>query len=146
MTETPNDLAAELTALTRVVSQCLIDKKASQIRILELTGIVSYCDRVILCTGNSTRHVRAIAESTIQAAKKHGVQPLGVEGQGVDQWILIDLNDVIVHIFDPEFRPNYDLDSLWVTAPEISLETLGLDMPEATDSDSDSDDEPFFLL
>lgn len=146
MTDTSNDLAAELTALTRVVSQCLIDKKATNIRVLELNGLVSYCDRVIICTGNSSRHVRAIAESVIQASKKHGVQPLGVEGQGVDQWILIDLNDIIIHVFDPEFRPNYDLDSLWVTAPEISLESMGLDVPEPTDTDPDSNDEPFFLL
>lgn len=141
---TESSSAPELTDLTRSLAQALIDKKASKIRVLELSELVSYCDRVILCTGNSTRHVRAIAEAAVQTAKKSGIIPLGVEGQGVDQWILIDLNDIIIHVFDSSVRSNYDLDSLWITAPEVSLESLGIDLPE--DPDSDSDDAPYFVL
>lgn len=144
MTE-PSSETPDLTGLTQSLAQALIDKKAANVRVLELSELVSYCDRVILCTGNSGRHVRAIADAGIQTAKQQGIIPLGVEGQGVDQWILIDLNDIIIHVFDSSVRSNYDLDSLWVTAPEISLESLGLDLPDA-DPDSDSDDAPYFVL
>ena len=143
MTEPSSD-APDLTGLTRSLTQALIDKKASNIRVLELSELVSYCNRVILCTGNSGRHVRAIAEAGIQTAKQNGIIPMGVEGQGVDQWILIDLNDIIIHVFDASVRSNYDLDSLWITAPEINLELLGIDLPE--DPDSDSDEAPYFVL
>ncbi|MGC6507752.1 MAG: ribosome silencing factor [Myxococcota bacterium] len=142
MTETSS--ATQLTDLTRSLAQTLIDKKASNIRVLELSELVSYCDRVILCTGNSSRHVRAIAEAGVQTAKQNGIIPLGVEGQGVDQWILIDLNDIIIHVFDSSVRSSYDLDSLWITAPEVSLESMGIDLPE--DPDSDSDETPYFVL
>lgn len=145
MKESANEKPYSIDEFTTSLVNALVDKKAKNIRILNLVGLVSYCERIIICTGNSSRHVRALSEFITVTSKRQSIQPLGVEGQGLDKWVLIDLNDVIVHIFDPEFRPSYDLDALWLDAPEISLATLGIEVDADSDSDDDSD-EAFFKL
>lgn len=113
--------------------------KAKDIRVLDLENIVSYCGTFILCTANSTRQVKAIADNVMQSLKKEQeLLPLGVEGKHNNSWILIDYEEVIVHIFDEEARDFYTLDSLWMEAPIVPLETFDID-PNEQDSDSDSD-------
>ena len=127
----------------------IVDTKAKDIRILDLNGIVSYCSHFILCTANSARQVQAIADNVMLNLKKeHELLPLGVEGKQNNSWILIDYDDVIVHVFNDEAREYYTLDSLWMNAPLIPIETYGIDTAllkeqenqnEDDDSESDSD-------
>ena len=116
--------------MLRVVCDAIIDRKAVALTILNLEGRLSYCDYFVLCNGSASRQVRAIAENVLQVLKKkHDMLPLGVEGRGVDQWVVVDYGDVIVHIFQPEMRSYYDLDGLWADAPTLSLKELGIDAP-----------------
>lgn len=87
----------------------------------------------------ATRQVRAIAESVLLTLKKeHNLLPLGVEGRGLDQWVIADYGSVIVHIFQPEMRGYYDLDGLWAEVPEITLEDLGIQYHEEEESEEES--------
>jgi ribosome silencing factor RsfS/YbeB/iojap len=118
--------------LIRVICEAVIDRKSVAVKILNLEGRLSYCDYFILCNGKAARQVRAIAENVLLSIKKeHTIFPLGVEGRGTDQWVIVDYGDVILHVFQPEMRSYYDLDGLWADAPILSLSDLGLDAPEA---------------
>ncbi len=98
------------------------DKKAERLVALDVRQLTSFADTFILASGNSDRHARSIADGVIEAAREHGEKPLGVEGYDEGRWVLIDLGDVIVHVFQPEVRDDYDLERLWSDAPVIELE------------------------
>ena len=118
--------------MIRTVCNATLERKSLAIKILNLEGRLSYCDYFILCNGKAARQVRAIAENVLQVLKKeHGRLPLGVEGRGTDQWVIVDYGDVILHVFQPEMRSYYDLDGLWADAPTLSLGDVGIEAPEA---------------
>jgi ribosome-associated protein len=106
---------------TRLVVEAALDVKAEDVVALDLRELSSFADAFVVCTGRSDRQVRAIAEAIEKAAKAAGVPPLGVEGQTEGRWVLIDLDDVIVHVFQPEARAYYDIERLWSDAPRIAL-------------------------
>jgi ribosome-associated protein len=106
---------------TRLVVEAALDVKAEDVVALDLRELSSVADAFVVCTGRSDRQVRAIAEAIEKAAKAAGVPPLGVEGQTEGRWVLIDLDDVIVHVFQPEARAYYDIERLWSDAPRIAL-------------------------
>ena len=91
--------------------------------------LTSFADVFVLLTGRSERTVRAIAEGILEELRATQDFPLGVEGLAEGQWDLIDCNDVIVHVFEPEVRERYSLDRLWSDAPRTDLVALGV--PEA---------------
>ncbi|PSJ45480.1 ribosome silencing factor [Zobellella taiwanensis] len=91
----------------------LDDLKARDIQILDVTGKSSITDCMIVCSGNSSRHVNAIAEHLATEARHAGLHTLGVEGQGAGEWVLVDLGDVIVHVMQEETRDFYQLEKLW---------------------------------
>jgi ribosome-associated protein len=93
------------------------------VTLLDLTGVASYCDGFVICSGTSRRHVRAIAEGIIQDLREQGKSPLGVEGLDASRWVLIDFGDVLVHVFDDPMRGFYDLDGLWADARRIPFES-----------------------
>ncbi|MEL6346447.1 MAG: ribosome silencing factor [Myxococcota bacterium] len=120
------ELTIDTQQLTQHIVACLLDKKARDISVLNVEGRTSYCDRLVLCTGTSSRQVRALAEHVAQAMKSdHGRRPLGREGTEAGRWVLVDFGDVVVHIFDTQSRDHYDLDGLWVDAPRVTLSALG---------------------
>jgi ribosome-associated protein len=98
-----------------------LEKKAIDPVLLELTGSTSFTDYFFLCSGKSDRQVQAIAQSIEESLKKNGIQPLGQEGMTEGRWILIDYEDVVVHIFLEPMRKFYDLEGLWIDAPRIDL-------------------------
>ena len=112
--------------LTTLVATYLMEKKAQDIVIINVEGRVSYCDHIVVCTASSARQVRALADHVSRTLKPLGRRPLGVEGTQTGHWALVDLGDVIVHIFDRENRGHYDLDGLWIDVPRITLEELGV--------------------
>jgi ribosome-associated protein len=104
---------------TRIAIEAALDVKAEDVVALDVGQISSFADVFVICTGRSDRQVRAIAESIEQAAKRTGAPPLGVEGFSEGRWVLVDLDDVIVHVFDPEARAHYDIERLWSDAPRL---------------------------
>ena len=97
------------------------DKKAERLVALDVRELTSFADTFILATGNSDRHARSIADAVIEAAREHGEKPLGIEGYDDGRWVLIDLGDIIVHVFQPDVRDEYDLERLWSDAPVLEL-------------------------
>ena len=96
-----------------LVIDALEDIKAEDIQVLDVTEMTDVTDLMIIATGKSTRQVKALANAVIQQAKAAGQQPLGVEGEEVGEWALVDLGDVIVHIMTPHTRSTYNLEKLW---------------------------------
>ena len=107
--------------LKQQVLEALDDLKATDIRVIDVVGKTIITDVLIIATGTSTRHTKALAESVAQAAKKVGQQPLGIEGERTPEWMLVDLGDIVVHVMTPETRDYYNLEKLW--ADDQSLES-----------------------
>ena len=93
--------------------EAAIDKKAQDIVWLDLSGICSFTDNFIVCTGTSSRHNQTIADSIDEKLRKQGVRPLHIEGKSEGDWILMDYVDFVVHIFSARAREFYDLERLW---------------------------------
>ena len=130
----------ELEQLTSVVCQAIADNKGTNIAILDVEEVSPVGERLVLCTASVTRQVRAIADSILLTLKReHQQLPYGVEGRGVDVWVLLDYGSLVVHIFQPETREYYDLDGLWMEAPRLPLENFGVEEPSATEEDSEEE-------
>jgi ribosome-associated protein len=100
-----------------IVLRAMDDMKAVNIVTLDVRGVTDVADAMIIASGNSDRHVRSIADRVREFAKQAGHRPMGVEGERDGEWVLVDLNDVIVHVMLPRVREFYRLESLWdVTA------------------------------
>nr|CAA6812467.1 MAG: Ribosomal silencing factor RsfA (former Iojap) [uncultured Thiotrichaceae bacterium] len=103
----------ELEQLQALVVNALGDMKARDVKILDVRGVSTITELMIIATGTSTRHVRSIAENVGLEAKRAGEQPLGTEGDRDSDWVLVDLNDIVVHVMLPETRDFYNLEKLW---------------------------------
>jgi ribosome-associated protein len=111
-----------LTAQERALkcAALALDKKALDVRVLEIGRLSSIADFLVLASGRSDKQTQAIADSVKQGLKKFG-KALDIEGLKEGNWIVIDYGDVIVHIFQEEIRRHYDLDGLWGAAPETGI-------------------------
>ncbi|WP_083800232.1 ribosome silencing factor [Desulfobacca acetoxidans] len=98
----------------------LREKKAIDVVVLDVRPMSSFADFFIICSGASHRQVQALAEHVEAVMRQHGLRPLGVEGSQEARWILLDCNDVIIHIFYQPWREFYDLEGLWLEAPRQS--------------------------
>ncbi|MBI4957470.1 MAG: ribosome silencing factor [Myxococcales bacterium] len=109
-------------ALALAVAGAGLDKKALGVEILDVTGKVDYAELLVLMSGRSDRHVHSIAKGVEEDVKKKlGVMPLSVEGLTTSSWVLIDLNDVVVHVFQENARSFYDLEGLWIDARRVPV-------------------------
>jgi len=99
--------------LRKLVTAALEDLKAEDIVELDVRDKTDVTDYIIVASGNSNRHVKAIANNVVMEAKQAGQPPLGVEGEEEGEWMLVDLADVVVHVMQPQVRDFYDLESLW---------------------------------
>lgn len=103
----------QLEDLQKTVVDALNELKAQEIKVLDVRGVASFTDLMIVASGTSTRHVKAIADKVIEKCAQIGVKPLGVEGEREAEWVLVDLNDIIVHVMLPQTRDFYNLEKLW---------------------------------
>ena len=103
--------------LKLLVIDALEDIKAENIQVLDVRTMTDFTDYMIIATGKSTRQVKALANEVVIQAKKAGNQPLGVEGEDVGEWALVDLGDVIAHVMTPQTRATYNLEKVW-SVPE----------------------------
>ena len=106
-------------ALADLVVEAASDKKAEDILVLNVAEVTTIADLFVICSARGERQAQAIADGIVEKAKAAGQQPFGVEGYSAGRWILIDLSDVVVHIFVPEERDLYRLERLWGDAPVV---------------------------
>ena len=110
----------DVQACLKVVHEALADVKAKDILELDVSSISNVADAIVIASGTSTRHVKALADNVADEARKAGFRPLGVEGERDAEWILIDLGYVVVHVMLPTARKFYDLESLWRTPESVA--------------------------
>ena len=103
----------ESDRMLEVVLAALDEMKGVDVRVIDVRELTSITDRMVIVSGTSTRHVKALAEHVVLQAKQQGYKPLGVEGEDVAEWVLVDLVDVVVHVMMPEIRDFYALEKLW---------------------------------
>ncbi len=103
--------------LARTCSKLALDKKAEDVIIIDLRKMSAPTEYFVICTGTSDKHVKAIADSIVEGTEKKGIKAWHIEGYRARRWILLDYVDVVVHIFEPETRKFYSLESLWGDAP-----------------------------
>ncbi|HBO22617.1 MULTISPECIES: ribosome silencing factor [unclassified Providencia] len=101
------------TELQKFIINQLDDAKAEDIITIDVHEKSSITDQMIICSGTSSRHVMSVADRLVDACRKNGLIPLGVEGQGVSDWVIVDLGEAIVHIMQDESRRMYELEKLW---------------------------------
>lgn len=107
--------------LARLCAEAADDKKAFDIKVLDLRGLAYITDFFVICSGASNTQVAAIADGIGHALAQEGVRPNHIEGQTEASWVLLDYSDVVVHIFDEQTRIYYSLEKLWGDAPRVSL-------------------------
>jgi ribosome-associated protein len=116
------DMTTDSKTKSLLCLRAAIEKKAHDPVLLELKGITSFTDYFLLCSGKSDRQVQAIAQGIEETLRKKGIRPLGEEGTREGKWILLDYEDVVVHVFLEPVRRFYDLEGLWIDAPRIDPE------------------------
>ena len=100
-------------SLEQVVAAALQDLKADSVHVIDVRHLTTVTDTMVIASGRSDRHVRAIAGAVVEQAKKAGYRPLGVEGERSGEWVLVDLADLVVHVMLPRVREFYNLEKLW---------------------------------
>jgi ribosome-associated protein len=106
--------------------------KAEDTLIVKVTDVVSFADYFVICSGRSTRHVQSLAEHIEAALRQRRIRPMGVEGVAEGQWVLLDFDDVIVHIFYEPVRAFYDLEGLWWEAPQVEFSGTSSELADDT--------------
>ena len=104
-------------ALTQIAVAALEDMKAVNVKVLDVRKLTDIADTMIVATGNSDRHVKSIADRLIERCREAGHRAYGVEGQREGEWVLVDLQDLIVHVMLPRIREFYGLEKLWDLRP-----------------------------
>ncbi|MCB2264213.1 MAG: ribosome silencing factor [Candidatus Thiosymbion ectosymbiont of Robbea hypermnestra] len=111
----------QIEQLKRLVLNALSDLKARDVSVMDVRGKTTVTDFMIVASGTSERHVKALAQTVAFRAKDVGEPPLGTEGVREGEWALVDLNGLVVHIMLPKVRDFYGLERLWsVPAPAVS--------------------------
>lgn len=109
-------------ALAHKIANLLLDKKASDVLVLDVRGMSSYADYIVLASAESDRQVSAMAENVhVKLKEEDGLYPSGTEGKETGQWVLLDYGEVVAHLFVNEVRAFYDLEGLWADAPREKL-------------------------
>jgi ribosome-associated protein len=103
-------------------AQIMIDKKALDVVLLEISKVVTYADYFLICSGRSVIQVKAIVNAIEEYLKSKGVHPLHIEGYTEGRWVLLDYDELIVHVFLEEARNFYNLERLWGDVPRIDFE------------------------
>lgn len=102
--------------MLNLVLKDLSDLKAVNVTSLDITSFTPLADYMVIATGNSSRHVHSLSQNLVRKMKERHQDPVGIEGDLDDEWVLVDLGDVIIHLMQPRTRDFYNLERLW-TAP-----------------------------
>lgn len=113
--------------LATAAARVAIENRGSDVKILDVTGQTQLFDFFVLATGTSRRQLHAISEEIDDVLEKQlHDRRMGIEGYQESRWIVLDYGTIVVHLFDPDTRPYYDLESLWADGKEVDLAELGL--------------------
>ena len=112
----PNEQAKEFAIAAAKIAQ---DRRCTDIVVLDLRGLSPATDYFVIATGTSNRQMRTVADEVSEAGREHGMSRFGRAGYDQARWVLLDFVDVVVHLFDPEYRGYYELDLLWGDAERI---------------------------
>src|ERR1700748_694040 len=112
------------SALEKIVLAALDEMKAVNVKLLDVRGLTDISDAMIVASGTSDRHVRSIAERVIEKVRESGRRPYGVEGKSDGEWVLVDLQDVLLHVMLPRVREFYAIEQLW-EGPEKTPKPTG---------------------
>ncbi|ODN42771.1 ribosome silencing factor [Piscirickettsia litoralis] len=104
---------AKTEKLTQVINHALEEAKAKNIVVLDVAEMTSITDHMMVASGTSSRHLKALANAVISDVKAQGFEVLGIEGEAGAEWILVDMADVILHVMLPETREFYNLEKFW---------------------------------
>lgn len=99
--------------LREIVLDALADMKAVDVKALDVRGLTDITDTMVVASGTSDRHVKSIADRVVQRCREAGFRPFGLEGERDGEWVLLDLNDVVLHVMLPRVRQFYSLEKLW---------------------------------
>ncbi len=103
---------AVLESLTQAILDAVEDKKAQDVLVLDVRGQCTFTDRFVVATGRTDRQLKAIGQAVVEAAHKQGLTAT-IEGLEAMEWLLVDLGDVVVHLFLPEIRNDFQFERLW---------------------------------
>jgi ribosome-associated protein len=118
----------DIRELAVKAAEAALNKKGIDVTVLDLSGLTVIADYFVICSGDSTTQVRAIAASIEEELARIRVKPLRVEGAAYSHWILLDYGDIIVHVFEKETRAYYNLEKLWMDAKIIEVNEDKTDM------------------
>ncbi|GAA4651954.1 ribosome silencing factor [Kistimonas scapharcae] len=104
--------------LRDLVVDAIEEMKGNDIKVLDVRGLTSVTDFMIIASGTSNRHVKSLADNVVERCKANQIRPIGVEGDDKAEWVLVDLGDTVVHLMLPATRQFYDIERLWESAPE----------------------------
>lgn len=107
----------DIRKLQKIAVAALEDIKGKDIEVINTGKLSAMFDRVIIATGDSNRQVKALAKSVHDKVKEAGGTVIGIEGEEVGEWVLVDLGDIVVHVMQPAVRAYYNLEELWKVAP-----------------------------
>src|SRR6185312_6029587 len=133
----PRRAARRKSALESLVVAALDEMKAVNIRVLDVRGLTDFADAMVVASGNSDRHVRAIAQHVVDRAREQRRRAMGVEGSRDGEWVLVDLQDVVVHVMLPRVREFYAIEQLW-EQPSAAASTAAVAATAAAASASGS--------
>lgn len=107
----------DIRKLQRIVVNALEDIKGKDIEVLNTRKLTSLFDRLVICSGDSNRQVKALARNVQEKVKEAGGEVVGVEGEDTGDWVLVDCGDLVVHVMQPAVRSYYNLEELWQARP-----------------------------
>ncbi len=107
--------------MQKLIYQALADAKAKDVAILDVRKVADFTDYMVVVSGTSNRHVQSVADNVVDTLRSHGMRPVGVEGQKVGDWVLIDFGDVVVHVMRQQTRDFYNLEKLWSDGKPVEL-------------------------
>ena len=108
----------------KIALKAIDDKKASDLVVLDISGIASFANYFLLCSGDSSRQIQAIADDVEEKLRAHGLRPSHIEGYRNAEWVLMDYIDLVVHIFSRKARAYYDLERLWRDGKRLDAQKL----------------------
>lgn len=121
--------------MSALVTEALEDLKGVNPVTIDVHDLSNVMDYLVICSGTSNRHVKSLAENVVLRAKAAGQAPIGIEGEDVGEWVLVDLGDVVVHVMLPATRDFYDLERLWTALPD----SVAVRREGAAEADSNTD-------
>lgn len=121
---TPKKTRKQSGALTEIAIAALEDMKAINVKVLDVRKLTDVADTMIVATGTSDRHVKSIAGRLVERCQQAGHRPYGIEGEREGEWVLVDLQDLIVHVMLPRIREFYGLEKLWDLRPTLRAPRL----------------------